>query len=70
MSTTMGRELGGERIRQEIARLRFTKSKGVWTLYWPDGKSRFHRYEDLDPTSKVDRLLAEIASDPVCIFWG
>ncbi|HXH56118.1 DUF3024 domain-containing protein [Iamia sp.] len=30
--------------RQEIARLRYTGSSGVWTLHWPDRNSKFHRY--------------------------
>jgi hypothetical protein len=63
-------DLGPTWTRQQIARLRHTKSTGVWTLYWPDRHSKFHRYEDLDPTPTVDRLLAEIEADPTCIFWG
>lgn len=38
--------------------------------HWPDRNSKFHRYEDLDPTPTIDRLLAEIDADPICIFWG
>jgi hypothetical protein len=56
--------------RREVARLRYTTSTGVWTLYWPDRNSRFHRYDDLAPTPTLDRLLAEIEADPICIFWG
>lgn len=65
-------DFGPEWTRQEIARLRYTKSTGVWpwTLYWPDRNSRFHRYEDLEPTPTIDRLLAEVDADPICIFWG
>lgn len=44
-------------------RLRYTKSTGVWTLYWPDRHSKFHRYEDLDPTSTIDRLLVGTAPE-------
>lgn len=40
------------------------------TLYWPDRHSKFHRYERLDPTARVERLLVEIDADPTCIFWG
>lgn len=61
---------GSAWTRQEIARLRYTKSTGVWTLYWPDSNAKFHRYEDLEPTPKVERLLAEIDADPTRIFWG
>ncbi|MEZ5323372.1 MAG: DUF3024 domain-containing protein [Microthrixaceae bacterium] len=56
--------------RQEIARLQYTKLAGGWTLYRPDRHSRCHRYEDLGPTPTIDRLLAEIDADPICIFWG
>ena len=63
-------DFGPEWTRQEIARLRYTKAAGTWALYWSDRHSRFHRYEDLDPTARVERLLAEIDADPACIFWG
>lgn len=63
-------DFGPEWTRQEIARLRYTKSTGVWTLYWPDRNTKFHRYEDLDPTPSIDRLLSEIDADPICIFWA
>lgn len=63
-------DFDSEWTRQEIPRLRYTSSTGVWALYWPDSNSKFHRYEDLDPTPKVERLLAEIDADPTCIFWG
>ena len=52
------------------ARLRYTKSTGTWALYRPDRQSNVHRYQDLDPAPMVDRLLAEIDADPICIFWG
>lgn len=58
-------DFGPEWTRQEIARLRYTKSTGSWAHYWPDRNSKFHRYEDLDPTPTVDQLLAEIDADPV-----
>lgn len=61
---------GPEWTRQEIARLRYTKSTGLWTLYWPDRNSKFHRYEHLNPTPTIDRLLAEVDADPTCTFWG
>lgn len=48
--------------------MRYTKSTGVWTLYWSDRHSKFHRCEDLAPTPTIDRLLAEIDTDPICIF--
>jgi hypothetical protein len=63
-------DLGTDWTRQPIARLRHAESTGLWTLDWPDRHSRFHRYEDLDPSSTIDPLLAEIGADPTGIFWG
>ncbi len=63
-------DFGPEWTRQEIARLRHTASTGMWTLYWPDRHSKFHRYDALDPTPRVDRLLVELDGDPQGIFRG
>lgn len=61
---------GPEWMRLEVARLRYTTKTGTWELYWRDRHSRFHRYEDLEPTPTVELLLAEIDADPTGIFWG
>jgi hypothetical protein len=63
-------DAGPEWMRQPIARLRFTKSRSEWTLYWPDRNSAFHRYDLAPPTAHVGDLLAEVDRDPTCIFWG
>jgi hypothetical protein len=49
--------------------MRFDPETNLWSLYWADRNSRWHRYDDLDP-GPVDELLREIAEDPTCIFWG
>ncbi len=59
----------GEWTRQPLAQLRFDPDSALWTLYWADRNSRWHRYDDLEPGSVVD-LLEEIERDPTCIFWG
>lgn len=59
-----------EWTRQEIARLRYTATRKVWALYWPDRNSRFHRYDLVAPTANVQLLLDEITADPTCIFSG
>jgi hypothetical protein len=59
-----------EWIRMNIAQLRYQPSSRRWTLYWADRNSRWHRYDDVDPTTDLDALIAEIDSDPTCIFFG
>jgi hypothetical protein len=61
---------GPEWIRLPVARLRYTKSRRSWTLYWSDRNSTFHLYDLIKPTTDVDVLLHEIDRDPTSIFWG
>ena len=58
------------RSRFPIARLRYTKATGVWSLYWRDRNLRFHAYDLVSPTASVEDLLAEVDRDPTAIFWG
>jgi Protein of unknown function (DUF3024) len=32
------------------ARLHYTRTTGLWTLYWPDHNLKYHRYRPLDPS--------------------
>ncbi|MFC6236411.1 DUF3024 domain-containing protein [Longivirga aurantiaca] len=60
----------GEWTRSPIARLRYTKSTGLWSLYWCDQHEAFHLYPYSSPTSTVADLLDEIDRDPTALFWG
>lgn len=63
-------DFGPEWTRFPIARLRYTKTTGMWELYWRDRNLKLHRYDRLAPSLLVDDLLAEIERDPTMIFWG
>lgn len=63
-------EMGSEWTRFPIARLRYTKSPQMWSLYWRDRNLRFHEYDLVPPTSRVDDVLEEIDRDPTAIFWA
>lgn len=63
-------EYGPEWTRHPVARLRYTKSRAEWSLYWADRNLRFHVYDPISPTPHVDELIAEIDDDPTSIFWG
>lgn len=47
-------ENGSEWTRFPIARLRYTKSRKEWALYWQDRNLGFHAYDLMEPTQSVD----------------
>ena len=61
---------GPEWTTLPVARLRYTMADRAWTLYWRDRNSRFHAYDRLAPTPRVEDLLTEIDRDPTALFWG
>jgi Protein of unknown function (DUF3024) len=63
-------EMGTEWTRFPVARLRYTKITGMWSLYWRDRNMRFHAYDLVSPTTSIQELLAEVDRDPTAIFWG
>jgi len=63
-------EYGPEWTRFPIARLRYTKARKEWSIYWRDRNLQFHVYDLFDPTPNIEAVLAEVDRDPTCIFWG
>lgn len=53
-----------------IARLRYTASTGLWSLYWRDRNAKFHEYARKRPTKDVQALLDYLGSHEDPIFWG
>ena len=58
------------RIKSDIARVRYSKTDGTWTLYWRDQHGKWHSYDPLPPTPDFGAMLREIKADPTGIFWG
>ena len=63
-------DFGPEWTRLPIARLRYTKATGMWSLYWRDRNLKFHEYDLVSASANVEELLAEVDRDPTAIFWG
>ena len=61
---------GTEWTRRPIARLRHTKVRRDWQIYWRDRNLKFHAYDLVDPTPNIEALLAHLDDDPTGIFWG
>ena len=60
----------GDWTQFPIARLRYTTSTGLWSLYWRDRHSKFHEYTRKRPVKRVQSLLDYIASHEDPILWG
>ena len=60
----------GEHTRFPIARLRYTKSTGMWAIYWRDRHLKFHEYNRKRPTKNLQVLLDYIENSGDPIFWG
>ena len=50
-------DMGAEWTRFPIARLRYTKATGVWSLYWRDRNLLFHAYDLVSATASIEELL-------------
>ena len=50
--------------------MRYTKSTGLWAIYWRDRHLRFHEYKRKRPTKNVQTLLGHIETGGDPIFWG
>ena len=61
--------VGPHWTRFPIARLRYTKTTGLWTL-WRDHNLQYHRYQRLDPSPRVQDLLDYLDSRADPVFWG
>jgi len=61
---------GPGETRTGIARLRFTRTRGTWTLYWMRSDLKRHEYYDAEPTAALDRLVAVVEDDASCAFFG
>lgn len=63
-------DVGPDWTRFPIARLHYTRTTGLWTLYWRDQKLKYHRYQPLDPSPRIQDLLDYLDSRADPIFWG
>jgi hypothetical protein len=52
-----------------VPRLRYTKARMEWAIYWRDRNLKYHLYDPVEPTPSVESVFAEIDADPTCIFW-
>jgi Protein of unknown function (DUF3024) len=57
-------DYGPDWTRFPIAGLHYTKTTGLWTLYWRDRNLKYHRYEPLDPSPKSKTCSTTSTTEP------
>jgi len=62
-------DFGPEWTAFPIARLRYTAADKSWTLYWRDRNLRFHLYEPMAPSHRVEDPRRQTAHLPP-LRWG
>ncbi len=70
LSSFIPAEKNGEWTRLSVAQFRFDARTQQWTLYCADRNSRWHVYDDVDASERLEHLIAEVDADPTGIFWG
>jgi len=63
-------DVGPDWTRFPIARLHYTSTTGLWTLYWRDQNLKYHRYQALDPSPRIQDLLDYLDSRADPSFLG
>lgn len=53
----------------KVAQFEFDAEQQVWILYWYDRKNRRQPYPTGRNRDTLEKLLAEVGSDPTGIFW-
>ena len=59
-----------EWMDHEIAKFRFTKRTGLWSLYCQFSDLKWRSYEPLPHAPSLAVLVTEVERDPTCIFYG
>lgn len=52
-----------------VAQFEFDPESQIWTLYWYDRKNRRQPYPTGRNRDTLEKLVAEVATDPTGIFW-
>lgn len=60
----------GEVTRNPIAKFRYTKASGLWSIFWKRHTGKWHRYDPGDDTSDIAEALTVVDSDRYGCFFG
>ena len=59
-----------EKIEMDVAKLKFNRTKNIWTLYWKRASGKWLTYKGSGLKTSLDGLMKEIAEDCYGCFFG
>ena len=59
-----------KRMRSAVAKVRYVRTKGLWTLYWRRADLRWHAYRPAPPTTDLAALVEVVDHDEYGAFFG
>lgn len=60
----------GEWTESHVAKFRFNRQSGLWTLFCRDRNLKWHRYDFAEPSPRLADLVIHVDQDRTGIFWG
>lgn len=60
----------GEWVESGVAKFRFNRKAGEWSLLYRDRNAKWHYFDPCPPSPEFEALLAEVDRDVTGIFWG
>ena len=59
-----------EWFRFPLAQFRYSTELNQWTLHHPGKVQRWELYLNIKPSLNLSRLIKEVDTDPLGLFWG
>ncbi len=53
-----------------VAKFKFVRETGEWRLFWMRRDLKWHGYEMLPSSKRLEKLVEEVDQDPYCCFFG
>jgi len=63
-------DFGPDWTRVPIVRFHYTTGRREWAVQWRDRNLKFHRFDPLPASARLEALLAAVDDDRSGIFWG
>lgn len=57
-------------IHSPVARTKYIKSRGIWTIYWKKANGKWEKYDPNPEVNDLSQFFVILDEDEHCCFWG